>query len=225
MTPQQVISTNSSSSRSYPTRILSALLFLFIAMAPVLLFERVGLSKEATQKAEKPTQTAPTGVTPQSKESQTAKQENVPAAPKGNVPTASATEQLPKDDQTSPQQNEKGLIEVLENHRIFLGTISILFTAIPLSLAVLYLMVALHMGSADIKERFMPFFGEGRLGEVIVIILIAGNVCSLAIMKVLNTGEVASIYSGIIGYVLGKSAAGNKQPPAPPDMPAKPATP
>ncbi|MHC5009968.1 MAG: hypothetical protein ACYTG6_03340 [Planctomycetota bacterium] len=94
--------------------------------------------------------------------------------------------------------------------RIRLGFWSLLFTAVPLmvGMAVFLWLVTTHGGS----EKFQPFFGDGKLVQLLVIIVVAGNVCSLALMDILKNSEVAAIYGGIVGYVLGKRMAPSEKP-------------
>ena len=51
---------------------------------------------------------------------------------------------------------------------------------------------------------YKDFFAEGQFVQLVVIIVIAGNVCSLGIMGILEKGEISTIYAGIVGYILGK---------------------
>lgn len=71
----------------------------------------------------------------------------------------------------------------------------------------LLIILALWWNNGKIKDNLIPFFGDGQLGQYIVIILVAGNVCTLAIVGILGRSEVAAIYGGIIGYVLGKKTS------------------
>lgn len=92
----------------------------------------------------------------------------------------------------------------MKKWRIKLGFYSILFTAIPLMLGTAVFLVLVHNSG---KDEYEPFFGEGQLVQVLVILLVVGNVCSLAIMDVLGKSEIAAIYGGIVGYVLGRKSA------------------
>src|SRR5207249_2610309 len=93
---------------------------------------------------------------------------------------------------------------LLDPERLAKGFYSIFFTAIPLSLGTGYFLYVVHQ--RDGQSKFEPFFGGGQLIQLLVILLVAGNVCSLAIMGILNGSEVAAIYGGIVGYVLGKTS-------------------
>ena len=82
-----------------------------------------------------------------------------------------------------------------------MGMFSIAITVGPLIGGIMLFMVLVRKAKADVYE---PFFGDGQLAQLVVIVLIAGNVCSLAIVGVLGASEVAAIYGGIVGYVLGR---------------------
>jgi hypothetical protein len=92
----------------------------------------------------------------------------------------------------------------LHPQRIWYAFYSLLFTTVPLAVVVLLLMFCLRSGTAP--DLFSPYFGQGQLGQFVVIILIAGNVCTLAIAGILGSSEVSAIYGGIVGYVLGKKS-------------------
>jgi hypothetical protein len=92
----------------------------------------------------------------------------------------------------------------LHPDRVRYAFVSLLFTAVPLSVTVLLLIFLLRKTTQDV---FSPYFGQGQLGQFVVIILIAGNVCTLAIAGILDASEVSAIYGGIVGYVLGKRSA------------------
>lgn len=137
--------------------------------------------------------------------------------------------QTAKADQSPPKPSDVKQSEPpwerLHPERVRYGFYSLFFTTVPLSLSVLILMFFLH-SKGDSKTKFEPFFGEGQVTQLVVIILVAGNVCTLAIMGVLGQSEVAAIYGGIVGYVLGKktspATASETQPPAQTDAGANP---
>ena len=97
------------------------------------------------------------------------------------------------------------LLPPLVKYRVDLGFNSLYFTTIPLAGAVLLVILALWLGKEDIKDKLLPFFGDGQFGQYIVVILVAGNVCTLAFAGILGRTEVSALYGGIIGYVLGKN--------------------
>lgn len=126
--------------------------------------------------------------------------------------------------QDSSLQTDKSgrLLPAVHKYRVDQGFLSLYFTAVPLAMAVLLIILALWLGKGDIKERLLPFFGDGQFGQYVVVILVAGNVCSLAIVGILGSSEVAAIYGGIIGYVLGKKPSGNGRQPPVVNPPAQP---
>jgi hypothetical protein len=103
--------------------------------------------------------------------------------------------------------DQEQVLPPLVRYRVDLGFKTLYFTTIPLTGAVLLIILALWFGNKDIKEKLMPFFGGGQFGQYIVVILVAGNVCTLAIVGILGRTEVAAIYGGIVGYVLGKKTS------------------
>ena len=108
----------------------------------------------------------------------------------------------------NPQDAETRRLPAVDKYRLDLGFKSLYFTAVPLAAAVLLVILALWSGQSDIKDRLLPFFGDGQFGQYIVVILVAGNVCTLALVGLLNSSEIGTIYGGIIGYVLGKRSSG-----------------
>lgn len=98
-------------------------------------------------------------------------------------------------------------LPAVSKYRLELGFYTLFFTTIPLGGCVLLIILALWWNNGKIKDNLIPFFGDGQLGQYIVIILVAGNVCTLAIVGILGRSEVAAIYGGIIGYVLGKKTS------------------
>ena len=106
----------------------------------------------------------------------------------------------------NPPSSDSRLVPALDSFRLKLGFDSLYFTTVPLAAAVLVIIIALWIGKSDISERLVPFFGDGQLGQYVVIVLVAGNVCTLALVGLLNSSEVGTIYGGIIGYVLGKKS-------------------
>ena len=120
------------------------------------------------------------------------------------------------------QTDRSERLPAVHKYRVDRGFLSLYFTAVPLAAVVLLIILALWLGSGDIKERLVPFFGDGQFGQYVVVILVAGNVCSLAIVGILGSSEVAAIYGGIIGYVLGKKPGGNGAPPPNVPPPAQP---
>lgn len=135
-----------------------------------------------------------------------------------NESTTTSTKQVQDGPaQSSDRQSDAvGLGRALppvHEYRVQVGFLSIYFTAVPLAGAVSLIILALWWGRGDIKDRLLPFFGDGQFGQYVVVILVAGNVCSLAIVGILGSSEVAAIYGGIIGYVLGKKTSINGGPP------------
>jgi len=123
-------------------------------------------------------------------------------------PTATSVEKQ-KGDQRTQESGAAGKRQEtswvpLHPERIKYAIFTLWFTVLPLSGLVLYLMLALHFGRPDTKDTFEPFFGKGQVTQLVVIIVIAGNVCTLAIAGILGASEISAIYGGIIGYVLGK---------------------
>ena len=95
------------------------------------------------------------------------------------------------------------VLKPLDFQRVQWAYQSLYITAIGVSGCILALFVCLYKGE-DVKKRFEPFFGDGQVTQLVVIIAVAGNVCSLAIAGILGASEVSAIYGGIVGYVLGK---------------------
>lgn len=91
----------------------------------------------------------------------------------------------------------------LDPKRVEYAFRSLFFTTVPLILAVLVLMLILKFDEKS-KEKLEPFFGQGQITQLVVIIIIAGNICSMAIAGIVGASEVSAIYGGIVGYVLGK---------------------
>jgi hypothetical protein len=84
---------------------------------------------------------------------------------------------------------------------------SVFLYMMPLTVGVGLLLCFLYFGRPDSMNSFLPYFGEGQVMQFVVIIAIAGNIWSLAIVGVVGRTEVAAIYGGIIGYVLGKRSS------------------
>jgi len=89
----------------------------------------------------------------------------------------------------------------LRSWRIATGFKSLWFTTVPLTLSTLAFLIVIYIKG---RSEYEPFFGQGQLAQLLVIILVVGNVCSLAIMDVLQKSEVSAIYGGVVGYVLGR---------------------
>lgn len=90
----------------------------------------------------------------------------------------------------------------LDIEKFRLGFYSLFLTTLGL---VGGIMILAYMWSKDHPQsRFTDFFANGQFVQLVVIIMVAGNVCSLAIMGILKTGEIATIYASIVGYILGK---------------------
>lgn len=92
----------------------------------------------------------------------------------------------------------------LDPDRIRLAFYSLFFTTVPLAVLVGALIFLLHTGRPESHANFEPFFGGGQTTQLVVIIMVAGNVCSLAIAGILGGSEVSAIYGGVVGYILGK---------------------
>ncbi len=92
--------------------------------------------------------------------------------------------------------------------RLKLGVWSLFFTTFGLVCGILILA---RLWSKDHPQsRFTDFFANGQFVQLVVIIMIAGNVCSLGVMGILKTGEIATIYASIVGYILGKRTSPDK---------------
>lgn len=85
------------------------------------------------------------------------------------------------------------------------ATLSLLVTIGPLTLGFLAFLIVLCLKG---KVYLEPFFGNGLLVELVVVILIAGNVFTLAVLEIFDASTVSTIYGGIVGYVLGRTRAG-----------------
>lgn len=96
-----------------------------------------------------------------------------------------------------------GVLHPLDFQRVQWAYHSLYITAIGVTGCILALFVCLYYGK-DVKSRFEPFFGDGQVTQLVVIIAVAGNVCSLAIAGILGASEVSALYGGIVGYVLGR---------------------
>ncbi|MSP36928.1 MAG: hypothetical protein EXR70_00380 [Deltaproteobacteria bacterium] len=96
-----------------------------------------------------------------------------------------------------------GVLHPLDFQRVQWAYHSLYITAIGVVGCILALFICLYFGK-DVKNRFEPFFGDGQVTQLVVIIAVTGNVCSLAIAGILSASEVSAIYGGIIGYVLGR---------------------
>jgi hypothetical protein len=96
-----------------------------------------------------------------------------------------------------------GVLHPLDFQRVQWAYHSLYITAIGVVGCILALFICLYYGK-DVKSRFEPFFGDGQVTQLVVIIAVAGNVCSLAIAGILGASEVSAIYGGIVGYVLGR---------------------
>lgn len=103
-------------------------------------------------------------------------------------------------------------LPAVSKYRLMLGFYTLFFTTIPLCVCVLYIIRVLSRNNGKTSDSLIPFFGDGQLGQYLVIILVAGNVCTLAIVGILGRSEVAAIYGGIIGYVLGKKCSNGTRP-------------
>ncbi len=133
-----------------------------------------------------------------------------PMSTKTAIVTANSNPDLkPNPQKDKPEVDQSDILPAVHKYRLDIGYTSLYFTAIPLGGAVLLIILALWIGKPDIKDRLYPFFGDGQFGQYVVVILVAGNVCTLAIVGILGRSEVAAIYGGIIGYVLGKKAGNN----------------
>lgn len=115
--------------------------------------------------------------------------------------------------ESEPQRS--GTLRPLDFQRVQWAYHSLYITAIGVSGCILALFVCLYHGK-DVQSRFEPFFGDGQVTQLVVIIAVAGNVCSLAIAGILGASEVSAIYGGIIGYVLGRGKkSGDSERPVP----------
>lgn len=83
--------------------------------------------------------------------------------------------------------------------------LSLLVTIVPLTLGFLAFLIVLYRKG---KDQLESFFGNGLLVELVVVILIAGNVFTLAVLEIFDASTVSTIYGGIVGYVLGRTRAG-----------------
>jgi hypothetical protein len=95
----------------------------------------------------------------------------------------------------------------LDPQRVEFAFYSLFFTTLPLAMLVGFLIWMLHTGRPESRANFEPFFGGGQITQLVVIIMVAGNVCSLAIAGILGGSEVSAIYGGVVGYILGKKTA------------------
>ncbi len=102
--------------------------------------------------------------------------------------------------------NDGDPLPALDAARVQIAFESVFLYMVPLTLGVVGLILGLYFGKPGATAAFLPYFGEGQVMQFVVIIAIAGNIWSLAIAGVVGRTEVAAIYGGIVGYVLGKKS-------------------
>jgi hypothetical protein len=121
----------------------------------------------------------------------------------GNQSAAKAIENVP----SNAEHSDGDVLLPLTSERLRYAFYSVFFYMTPLTFGVMALIFFLHYGRPDTTKSFLPYFGEGQVMQFVVIIAIAGNIWSLAIAGVIGRTEVAAIYGGIVGYVLGKRSS------------------
>ena len=108
------------------------------------------------------------------------------AASETQGPTSNETPGTePEPGAAPPVDQESTKEQIASDHtleRMRLGFHSLWFTTVPLLLGILVIISAIWIH--EDKDRFTPYFGEGQFLQLVVIVLVAGNVCSLAIMDV-----------------------------------------
>jgi hypothetical protein len=128
-------------------------------------------------------------------------------APASQSTGLSASEMIPDEEYSIISPLLKGPsadIVLYGTWRIIFAFTSLVITVVPLTLMVGILIWALHSGRPVARRMLEPFFGQGQVTQLVVVILVAGNVCTMAIAGILGASEVSAIYGGIIGYILGK---------------------
>lgn len=133
-------------------------------------------------------------------------------------PADPSAEPLKAEQVKREQQVAQDEEEAMKLQRLKIGFKSLFFTTVPLSGGILLFMFLVNRKGG--RDKFSPFFGEGQFLQLVVIVMVAGNVCSLAIMGILDQSEIAAIYGGIVGYVLGRKTSGT---PSNPQLAAGPA--
>jgi hypothetical protein len=114
-----------------------------------------------------------------------------------------ALAQSPSPTQTTTSQTKSETTQtVITPERLRLGVNSLWFTSAGLVLGIVVLSIIWRF--SEPASRYTDFFADGQFVQLVVIIMVAGNVCSLGIMGILEKGEIATIYAGIVGYILGK---------------------
>jgi|GEM_PF-5441416 len=111
-------------------------------------------------------------------------------------------------ERTTNQTKTETSQTVITPDRLRLGVNSLWFTSAGLVLGIVVLSVIWRFSHP--KSRYTDFFADGQFVQLVVIIMVAGNVCSLGIMGILEHSEIATIYAGIIGYILGKGVTPDK---------------
>lgn len=177
---------------------------IFLSVA-LLLTSSLGLAqdKQQTDKQRPQSSEAPTGKAV-IQEKQPPAASKAASIAKGQDQVGKPGAQVQTTSQAKSEDSNNEPLKPLHPERIKYSFYSLYFTVIPVSVLVLFLILLLHFGRPDSQANFESYFGGGQTTQLVVILVIAGNVCSLAIAGIIGGSEVAAIYGGIVGYVLGK---------------------